>query len=60
MTRLILLASFLALLTGCPKKDAKTLEDLERERQIQELIEEEDEIFDLLPESEEEDDETSN
>ena len=39
------------MLVGCPKKsDTKTIEELEKERLLQELIESED-ILDDLPES---------
>tara|TARA_B100000214_G_C23868508_1_gene581469 strand:+ start:474 stop:644 length:171 start_codon:yes stop_codon:yes gene_type:complete len=41
----------LLLLIGCPKKDLKTIEEIEREEQLKKLLEEEDEIWDDLPES---------
>ena len=43
----------LFLLIGCPKKDLKTLEEIEKEKQLKELLEEEEEARDDLPESEE-------
>ena len=49
--RYFLLAA-LFLLAGCPKKDIKTLEEIERENQLKELLEEEEEIWEDFPESE--------
>ncbi len=47
----------LLLLFGCPKKDMKTLDEIEKERELEELLEElndeESELWDTLPESEE-------
>ena len=51
--RLLLLSTL--LLVGCPKKEMKSLDEIEREKRLQELFEEEDEIFDDLPEAGEED-----
>jgi|TARA_E500000331_G_scaffold139605_1_gene136529 hypothetical protein len=42
-------------LLGCPKKDVKSLEDVEREERLKELLDAEDEEFESLPESEDED-----
>ena len=50
----ILLGTFLLLLCGCPKKDLKTLEEVEKERELKELLEE-DEIWEDLPEAGEDD-----
>ena len=47
----LLLGAFLLLLCGCPKKDVPTLDEIERQKELQELLEEEDEIFDDLPEA---------
>ena len=52
----LLLCAWL-LLFGCPKKEMKTLSEIEREKQLQELLDEDAEIFDELPEAGEEDDE---
>lgn len=41
----------LPLILGCPKKPAKSLEDVEREEKLKELLE--DEEFEDLPESRE-------
>ena len=49
MMKLLLSISML-LLCGCPKKDLKTLEEIEKERQLKELLEE-DEIWEDLPEA---------
>tara|TARA_B100001029_G_C14629014_1_gene218136 strand:+ start:58 stop:225 length:168 start_codon:yes stop_codon:yes gene_type:complete len=51
----IILFTFLFALTGCPKqKETKTLDEIERERALQELMNiDEDEFIDDLPESEE-------
>ena len=49
--RYFLLAT-LFLLIGCPKKDIKTLEEIERENQLKELLEEEEEIWEDFPEPE--------
>ena len=51
----IILFTFLFTLTGCPKqKETKTLDEIERERALQELINiDEDEFIEDLPESEE-------
>ena len=46
-----LLFFIIAFLTGCPKKDMKTLDEIEKEQQLRELLEEEDEIWDDLPEA---------
>tara|TARA_E500000331_G_scaffold357547_1_gene419644 strand:+ start:2032 stop:2211 length:180 start_codon:yes stop_codon:yes gene_type:complete len=47
----------LLLLFGCPKKDMKTLDEIEKERELEELLEElndeESELWDTLPEREE-------
>ena len=51
----LILFTGLIFLCGCPKQNVKSLEELEKERQLQELLEEEDEIFDDLPEAGEED-----
>jgi hypothetical protein len=53
--RLFLLT--LPLLCGCPKKDMKSIDELERERQLEELLDDDDELFDDLPEAGEEEDE---
>ena len=47
MKRLIL-ALFL---TGCPKKDVKSLDEIEREERLNDLLEAEDEEFESLPEA---------
>ncbi len=51
----IILFTFLFALIGCPKKtEIKTLDEIERERALQELMNiDEDEFIDDLPESEE-------
>jgi len=46
-------AILLLLLAGCHKKDVKSIIETERERELQELMEQEDEFFDSLPEAEE-------
>jgi hypothetical protein len=51
----LLLCAIPLLLFGCPKKDLPSLEEVERKKQLQELLEDEDEIFDELPEAGEED-----
>jgi len=51
----LLLCAPLLLLLGCPKKDMKTLDEIDRERELKELLEEEDELWDDLPEAGEED-----
>jgi len=48
---LLLIAFFLV---GCPKTPHKTLEEIQREEDLQELLEQEDEIWDDLPEAGEE------
>jgi hypothetical protein len=45
----------LLLLLGCPKKDMKTLDEIEREKQLEELFEEDEDMWDDLPEAGEED-----
>jgi|TARA_R110001583_G_scaffold5598_5_gene30052 hypothetical protein len=54
----LLLCAPLLLLLGCPKKDIKTLEEIDRERELKELLEE-DEIWEDLPEAGEEDESSS-
>tara|TARA_R100000655_G_scaffold31406_1_gene62889 strand:+ start:300 stop:464 length:165 start_codon:yes stop_codon:yes gene_type:complete len=51
MKKIILVSAFLC---GCPKKDMKSIDEIEREKQLQELIEADDEEFDSLPEANEE------
>lgn len=57
MIRFILALSI--FLVGCPKKDrdTRTISEIEREQKIKELLSEEDEFFESIPESEEEEDE---
>tara|TARA_B100000214_G_scaffold369577_1_gene342869 strand:- start:976 stop:1131 length:156 start_codon:yes stop_codon:yes gene_type:complete len=45
---------FALALLGCPKKDVKSIDEVEREERLKELIEADEEDFDSLPESEEE------
>ena len=49
MKKLFFLTS--VFLCGCPKKEMKSLDELEREKQLQELIDADDEEFDSLPEA---------
>ena len=51
----LLLCAMPLLLLGCPKKDLPSIEEAERREKLQELLEEEDEVFDELPEAGEED-----
>ena len=51
------LFAFIFLLFGCPKQSLPSLEEQEKERELKELLEEEDEIFDDLPEAGEDDEE---
>ena len=51
----LLLCVPLLLLLGCPKKDMKTLDEIEREKQLQELLEDEEDMWDDLPEAGEDD-----
>ena len=51
----LLLCVPLLLLLGCPKKDMKTLDEIEREKQLEELFEEDEDMWDDLPEAGEED-----
>ena len=52
MKKILFLTS--VILCGCPKKEMKSLDELERESQLKELLEEDDEMFDSLPEAGEE------
>ena len=42
----------LLLLVACPKKQVKTIEQIEKEDQIKKLINDEDDMWDDLPEAE--------
>jgi hypothetical protein len=57
MIRFILVLSI--FLAGCPKKnrDTRTVSEIEREQKIKELLSEDDEFFEGIPESGEEEDE---
>lgn len=57
MSRFILL--IFIFLVGCPKKerDTRTISEIEREESIKELLSEDDEFFDEIPEAGEEEDE---
>jgi len=51
----LLLFTSLMLTAGCPKKEIKSLDEIEKEERLRELFEEEEEIFDDLPEAGEDD-----
>lgn len=45
----------LLLVLGCPKKETESLSEIERKKKIQELMAEDEEFLDELPEDESED-----